>query len=375
MVEGSAGMEENSARAKQYSRIRTRLVIVQLVLTAVFLLVMLFSGASSALSEVVTSRVGNFHLQVALYLAAFGVIYYFVFLGLDFYGEFLLEHKFSLSNQTVPEWLKRSVKRGLLSFLVLLILVEALYFSLRHFPEHWWLLATGAWVILTVVLGKIAPALIIPLFYKCVPLGNKELKERLLGLGGRCGVEVSEVFEIRLSAETRKANAAVAGLGKSRRILLGDTILKDYSDEEIEAVFAHELGHIRLGHIRKILCFGAAASLLGFYLSFLLYKWEADSLGLEVIHDMAAFPLLALILMALGLVLVPMQLWYLRHLERQADMFAVEHIEEPESFGSAIRKLAKQNLIDASPSRLEEVLLYDHPPVSKRLGYVAGEND
>ena len=368
-------MEKTLTQAKQYSKSKTRLTIVQLLLTVAFLIIMISSGAYLFLKELVASWSGNFYLQVGLYLLIFGGIYYLLFLGLDFYGGFLLEHRFSLSNQTVVGWLKKSVKKGLLSSVMLLAAGEALYFALRCFPNHWWLLTTGAWLLLTIVLGRIAPVLIIPLFYKCSPLADTKLKEKLLGLCKNCGVGIERVFEVQLSKDTQKANAAVAGLGKGRRILLGDTLLENYSDDEIEAVFAHELGHIRLYHIARILGFGTAISLVSFYLTFSLYKTGADFLAFDRICDITAFPLLALILMLVGLILMPMQLGYLRHLEKQADIFAIEHIENPQSFASAMKKLSDQNLIDPSPGRLEELLLYDHPPISKRLRYTRAEKN
>ena len=368
-------MEGTSTQAKQYSRSKTRLTIVQLFLTAFFLITMLFSGVSPVLKGLVVSWSRNFYLQVGSYLAVFAGIHYLLFLGLDFYGGFLLEHKFQLSNQTVFGWLKKSIKKGLLSLLLFLTAGEVLYFFLRHFPNHWWLLTTAAWPLLTIVLGKITPVLIIPLFYKCSPIANSELKERLLSLGKNCGVGIKQVFEVQLSKDTRKANAAVAGLGKGRRILLGDTLLKGYCDEEIEAIFAHELGHVRLLHTWKILGFGAAVSLASFYLTFLLFNEGLRFLAFDGICDISAFPLLALILMAVGLILMPIQHGYLRHLEKQADMFAIGHIQNKDSFASAMTKLGNQNLADPSPSRLEELLLYDHPPISKRLRYAEQKNE
>jgi len=356
-------------KAKQYSKLKTRLTVSQLLLTAVFLIIMLLSGASVFLRDLVAGWSRNFYLQVGLYLAIFGGIYNLLFVGLDFYGSFVLEHKFRLSNQTVFDWLKKSIKKGLLSLLMLLPAAEALYFFLRHFPNHWWLLTTAAWLLLTIVLGKIAPVLIIPLFYKCSPLANRELKERLLRLSKNCGVGVEEVFEVQLSKDTQKANAAVAGFGKGRRILLGDTLLRNYSDDEIEAIFAHELGHVRLLHTWKILGFGAAISLVSFFLTYLLFERGLSFFGFDRIYDIAAFALLALVLMLMGLLFMPIQNGYMRHLEKQADIFAIEQQEDPQSFSSAMTKLANQNLIDPSPSRCVELLFYDHPPISRRLRY------
>jgi len=362
-------MQENLERAKRYSRSKTRLTITEFVLTVAFLMIMLVSGASVGLRNIAAGRSENFSIQVGIYLVIFTVIYYLVFLGPDFYGGFLLEHKFGLSNQTLFGWAKKSGKKLLLGSAMLLIAAELLYFFLRRFPEHWWLLMTAAWFLLTIVVSKIAPVLIIPLFYKCQSVRNNALKERLVKLGENCAVHVKGVFEIQLSKDTRKANAAVAGLGKGRRILLGDTLLENYSNEEIETIFAHELGHVRLLHTWKILAFGAAASLLSFYVTSVLFKAGLNIFGLGQIDDIAAFPLLALIVMLMGLTLLPLQNAYLRRLEKQADLFALKHAQSGESFVSAITKLGNQNLSDPSPSKWEEIFLYDHPPVSKRLDY------
>jgi len=368
-------MQEDLRRAKQYSKRHVQLTIIQLALTLAFLLILLFSGVSMFLKDLVAGWSRNFYLQVGLYLTLFAGIYYLVFVGLDFYSDFLLEHKFMLSNQTILGWLKKSIKKDLLALVMLLVVGEGLYFFLRRFPNNWWLPATAAWFLLTIVLGKITPVLIIPLFYKCIPLENTELKERLLKLSKGCGVGVKDVFEIHLSKDTKKANAAVAGLGKNRRILLGDTLLDNFSDEEIEAVFAHELGHIRLWHTWKILGFGSIASLACFYLTYLLFEAGISLFGFDHIYNIAAFPLLALVLMALGLILMPMQNGYMRLLEKQADMFALSHIQNKQCFASAITKLGEQNLSDPSPGKLVELLLYTHPPITKRLRYARGKEE
>jgi len=263
----------------------------------------------------------------------------------------------------------------LVSLPLLLFIGEALYFSLRYFPDYWWLLVTAVWLLITIVLSKIAPILIIPLFYKCKPLPNSELQNKLLELGNRCGVGIKDVFEIKLSKETKKANAAVAGFGKGRRILLGNTLLKNYSLDEIEAVFAHELGHIRLFHTWKILGFGSIVSLVCFYLTSLLFNRTLNQLGFENIYDITAFPLLLLFLLLVGFVLLPIQNGYSRHLEKQADMFALAHTSNNQNLASALLKLAKQNLSDPSPNRLVELFMYGHPPIGKRLAYCNRKNE
>ena len=368
-------MEETSIQAKEYSRQRIRLAVYQLLLTLAFLIVMHICGASVFLRDQVARWSQNFYVQVGIYLVLFSVVYYLLFVGLDFYGGFSLEHKFLLSTQTILDWLKQSIKKWLLSFVVFLVAGEVLYVFLKHFPNNWWLLATAGWFLLSVVLGKIAPILIIPLFYKCNPLDNNVLKERLLELCKNCSVGIKQVFEIQLSKETRKANAAVAGLGKSRRILLGDTLLENCSDDEIEAIFAHELGHVCLYHVWKILTFGAVISLGSFYLTYVLFKISVRFFGFNQISDIAAFPLLALILMPIGLLFMPIQNGFLRYIEKKADMFALGHIRNRDSFISAITKLGSQNLSDPSPSKVVKILFHTHPSISERVLYASERNE
>ena len=368
-------MEETSVQAKEYSRQKIRLTVYRLLLTFIFLIVILLSGASLFLRSVIVDWNQNFYIQVGLYLVVFSLVYDLLFLSLDFYGGFLLEHKFLLSNQTITDWIKQGIKKCLLSLALCIVAGEMLYVFLRYFPNTWWLPVTAGWFFLTVVLGKIAPVLIIPLFYKCNPLDNESLKQTLLDLCTVCGVGIKRVFEIKLSKETRKANAAVAGFGKSKRILLSDTLLSSYSDDEIKAVFAHELAHVCLHHILKILVFGALISLTSFYLAYVSFNKILYFFGFKQIYDIAAFPLLVLILLLIGLVFIPLQNGFLCYLEKKADMFALSHIRNKESFISMLKKLSGQNLSDPAPGKLVRILFYTHPSISERVGYASKEDE
>ncbi len=368
-------MEDISAKAKEYSRQKIRLAVFRLMLTIIFLFVMLISNVSGSLRNLVAGWNQNFYIQASLYLFVLSIVYFLIFLGPDFYGDFLLEHKFLLSNQTISDWIMQSIKKYLLSLALFILTGEALYIFLRHFPNIWWLWATAGWFLLTVVLGKIAAALIIPLFYKCNPLSSESLKQRLLNLCKTCPFKVEKVIEIKLSRETRKANAAVIGLGKSKRIFLSDTLLKEYSEDQVEAVFAHELGHLLLRHSLQTLVFGAVTSLVCFYLAYILFNKSLGFFGFNQVYDIAAFPLLALILLLIGLIFVPLQNAFSRYLEKQADLFAISHIQNKESFISAIRKLGEMNLSDPLPGKLVRFLFYTHPPVSERISYASKENE
>lgn len=361
-------------QAKQYARRKLTLTVWKLALTPVFLLVLLWSGASDFLGDLAARLAGQYYLQLGYYLFAFMVLYYVVFLGLDFYGGHVLEHRYGLSDQTAASWFARSVKQWLLSAVVVVLALSLLYHLIRHFPRQWWLLASFGWLLLLVLFSRIAPAVIVPLFYRCGPLNDRALADRLLGLARRCGVTVRRVFQIKLSKETRKANAAVVGLGRSRRILIGDTLLDICSHDEIEAVFAHELGHVRLHHSWKMLAMAGAGSVAGLYLLRVCLNPVTAYFGFAHAYDIAGVPLLMLLIIALGTAFTPLQNAYSRYLEKRADLFAIGHIDSPERLISALVKLARQNLADPAPGRLTEWLLYDHPSVPRRVRYLSDQS-
>jgi len=312
----------------------------------------------------------NYHLQLSGYLLVLAVAGCLLFLGLDFYGDVVLERRYGLSNQTVAGWLVRSTKEWGLSTLLIVGVLNLVYAVIRSLPHWWWLVAAVGWFVLLVLISKITPAVIVPLFYKMVPLQDSALADRLLALAGRCGVHVKRVFEIKLSKETNKANAAVVGWGRNRRIVIGDTLLTLCSDDEIEAVFAHELGHVALHHTWKLLAGSAASFVIGFYLLYLVLSPSAAALGFAGPADIAAVPLLMLWIAVFGFLSKPLQTAYSRRLEKQADLFILDKVEKPETLVSALTKLADRNLSDPHPSRLVEALFYTHPPIAKRIDYL-----
>jgi len=355
---------------KRYSRSKLAVGLLKLTLGLVLLLAFLLAGASSALSALLGRVMGNYHLQLSAYLLIFSTAYSLLLLPLDFYSDVVLEHRYGLSNRTTAGWVARSAKEWGLSTLLIVGVLNLLYAVIRHLPTWWWLVAAGGWFVLLVVIGKITPAVLVPLFYKTYPLPDRELADRLLALADRCGVLVTQVFEIKLSKETRKANAVVVGLGRERRILIGDTLLDLCSHEEIEAVFAHEIGHVALHHTWKLLAGGAVSFVVGFYLLYRVLGPSAAALGFESPAAIAAVPVLLLWIAAFGFLTKPLQSAYSRHLERQADLFILDKVENPEALASALAKLADRNLADPDPNRLVEALFYTHPPIAKRIAYL-----
>jgi STE24 endopeptidase len=297
----------------------------------------------------------------------YGVALELLSLPLDFWSGFLLEHRHHLSTQSLRGWIWKRVKGYLLGGPLGLALLFGLYGLIWSAGPYWWAVAAAGWLVLTLVLGQIVPVLILPLFYKVTRLEDAALLDRLRRLADGTGLRVEGVYRLDLSAETRKANAALAGLGNSRRVLLGDTLLDQFSPEEIEVVFAHEVGHHVYRHLAKTVAAGVLLTALGLWLADAVLRGAAVGLGYRSFDDPAALPLLLLILGVFGLMVMPAQNFVSRVFERQCDRYALRRTGNPEAYRSAFTKLARLNKADPDPHPLLVCLLHDHPPVRERL--------
>ena len=360
--------QPDTPQARRYNRIRRRLGIADFALGLAMLVVLLVTGWTRDLRDV--SYLGAwqiYSLALFVYICMLLVIGKALGFGLDVYG-FYLEHRFHLSNQKLGSWLWDQVKGFLLSVVFAGIVVEIIYYVLRMWPRQWWLLAWGAFIVLFVALAQIAPVVLFPIFYKFQPLQREELKQRLVRLSEHAGTRVRGVYEWKLSEKSKKANAALTGLGKTRRIILADTLLNNYSDDEIEAVLAHELGHHVRRHILKGILLEIAVTFIGFWAANEVLRYAVfDRHMFESLADFANLPLLALVSTVLSLILMPVLNAYSRQKEREADQYCFESIGNVEPFITSMNKLADQNLAERSPSRLVEMLFHSHPAISKRI--------
>jgi STE24 endopeptidase len=290
---------------------------------------------------------------------------------LSLYSGHVLEHQFHLSTQSFAAWLWRYVKRHLLGLALGSIMMLGLYWLIWTAGSLWWLAAAGAFFLVSVVLGQLAPVLILPLFYKIEKLDSPELLGRIARLAEGTGLSIEGVYRMDLSEETVKANAMLAGLGRTRRVLLGDTLLNGFSPDEIEVIFAHEIGHQVFRHIRKMIVAGLFFSALGFWVcDRLLALWTTagGKDALDYAHlPVHTLPLIMFILLLFTLLLEPLQNAISRHYERQADRYALQKTGNKAAYLSAFRKLAKLNKDDPNPHPLEVFLFHGHPPIGERL--------
>jgi STE24 endopeptidase len=358
---------DDSPESRRYNRIQRWLGISDFVIGSAFLVLLLVTGWSGWLRDLALRRgFQNYTLALFLYLFFLLLISKALGFGLDYYG-FQLEKKFQLSTQRVRSWLWDEVKGFLVGLVLAGIVTELLYFMIRQLPQHWWLITWGLFLGLLILMAQLAPVVLFPIFYKFEPLDDEDLRRRLVVLSEHAGTRVRGVYRWKLSEKSKKANAALTGLGSTRRIILADTLLDNYAPEEIEAVLAHELGHHVNRHILKSIVVQAGTTLLGFWAANWVLHYAVDHHIFDELSDFANLPLLALTATALSLVLMPALNAYSRYNERQADRYAFESIASVEPFISSMNKLAQQNLAERTPSKLVEVLFHSHPAISKRV--------
>lgn len=367
MAEDLNPVQSDSPEARRYNRMRRWLGIADFVVGFVFLIVLLLTGWSGGLRDL-AYRLGfqNYSLSLFIYLLLLLVISKVLGVGLDYYG-FLQERKFNLSTQRFSAWAWDEVKAFLVGLVLGSIVVEVLYLTIRQWPQHWWMLAWALFMGLFIVLAQLAPVVLFPIFYKFEPLDNEDLRRRLVVLSERAGTRVRGVYRWKLSEKSKKANAALTGLGATRRIILADTLLDNYTPEEIEAVLAHELGHHVHRHILKSIFVQAGITLFGFWAANWVLHYAVDQHMFEELSDFANLPLLALVSVVLSFLLMPALNAYSRFHERQADRYAFESIASVEPFITSMNKLAEQNLAERTPSKWVEWFFHSHPAISRRL--------
>ena len=354
-------------QAKAYQRKRQLLTFIHLILTPSLLLVAIVMPISQMFNLWSFQISSNLYAALACYFVFFALYTLIFDFPLAFYSGFLLEHQFALSNQTLLAWVKDFFKKSALSFLLSLLLLEGLFALIWNFPSLWWIFAWAGYALVSFGLGKVFPVLIVPLFYKYGKLENQSLKEKIFNLANRYGLPLENVYTLDLSKTTKKANAAFMGMGKTKRVVLSDTLLANFTEEEIETVVAHELGHFKHHDIWKQLGLGILTSLAGFWIVFRLMEPLTHFFGFNGPADIASMPLLFLIFYVFGLGLMPLQNGFSRCLERAADGFALSACPDRNVFISCMEKLGKVNLADPDPHPLYEWIFYDHPSIGKRI--------
>lgn len=363
----------NEDKSAKYHRLRRRADLIGTAVAGLALLGLSLTGGAHRLREVSAAITqwlpGGFDdaMTVVAMTMALILILQVVELPFAYYQGYLLEHRYGLSTQTIAHWMSDYAKGIALGLVLGAAGTSVVFTTLRNAPGQWWWMSAAIFAVATIGLAQLAPVVLLPIFYKFRPLDRPALVDRLMTLAARARTDVVGVFEWVLSSHTRKANAALAGMGKTRRILLSDTLLADYSEDEIEVILAHELAH----HVHRDLWRGIAVQALsllaGFFVADVVLRAMADTLGLRGLSDPAGLPLLMLFGGVWSFALMPVANALSRAQERAADRYALTTTRNVDAFVTAMKRLSQQNLAEEYPSPLVRWLFYSHPPIRERI--------
>lgn len=356
-------------KAKKYAKTHQILSVAETSIFFVAILILLFTGLSLKIESIAFGISSNSYFALLIFFGIIGFAEGFITFPIGFYSDYILEHKYGLSNQTLSGYFKEKLKGFSLGIVLGIPLMFAFYYILLTFGSQWWLVLGIFMFIVSVIIGRLAPTLLMPLFYKFIPIENESLKNRILDLCKKTGVKINGIFTFDMSKNTKKANAAFTGIGKSKRIILGDTLINNFSEEEIEMVFAHEMGHYTKKHIMKMMITSTILTFAGLFITAKLYEASLGFFGFESVSQIAALPLLFLYLSLYGLITNPISNIQSRKFEWEADTYALETTKDKASFISAMEKLADQNLADKTPNKIIEYLFHSHPSLEKRIQF------
>jgi STE24 endopeptidase len=358
----------NEDKSTRYHRLGRRAGILSAFWTGAILIAFLLTGASSGLRDWVAPLVGaNPTLIVVLYVLLLSLAFDAATLPFGFYRGFLLERRYGLSTETMGHWLKDHGKAALIGVVFAELGAVFVYFALRNWPAFWWVIAGVGYSLVAILIVSLAPVVLLPLFFTFKPLERASLRDRLTALASKAGTRIMGVYEWTLSDRTKKANAALTGMGNTRRILLSDTLLADYSDDEIEVILAHELAHHVHRDIWTSVLYDLALTFIGFFAAHVALQRAVPFFRLQGIGDPAGIPILLLTAGTIGLCVKPLLNAVSRSHERRADSFALKMTKNPSAFITAMKRLGQQNLAEDSPSKLVQAFFYTHPPIKERL--------
>lgn len=360
---------ETLRKSVSYTIDQSRLGLVESLFDSGLLLAFLFGGILAAYDRWIASLTGSFVLAGVLFFLVLSLAQTVLAIPFGLYGTFRLESRYGFNATTPGLWLSDLAKSTLIGVILTALLVAGAFALVSWSPERWWLWVWGFFAAVSLFLMYLSPFVIEPLFHKFEPVTEEGLESEIRAMAGRAGLKVSRVMQVDASRRSRHSNAYFTGIGRVKRIVLYDTLIRQMTHREILAVLAHEIGHWKRGHIRRRLILAEIAALAGSWLVWRIAGWE----GLPGLVDLADASFAARLVVIgflsslISFPLTPLSSWLSRRHEREADRFAVDLSGDPEALASALVKLSTENLANLHPHPLYAAFYYSHPPVVERV--------
>lgn len=358
--------KDKQEQAKCYEKENRLLGLAGTLLSLAILLLFYYSGFSAFLSQGPLG--GPLVLTYIFYIAVFQFCVFFISLPLSFYSEYTHEHKWNFSNHTIKSWFWEKIKSFFVGLVLIWIVLGLLFWIWDVLPQYWWLAAGLGMVLFSVVLATIFPIVILPIFNKYTPVEDRELTDALEEILNKGGLRSRGFFKEDMSRQTKKENAFLAGLGRTRRVVLGDNLMDNMNVQEVITILAHEVGHYKHHHIWKGVALGTVQQFIVFFIVHMIMRFFFPQFLSSPQWNLTLFPYFIILVSGIsGFLFGPLSQVVSRYFERQADRYALNISKNREAFSSALAGIANRNLSNAYPQRWVKILYYSHPPIGERL--------
>lgn len=368
---------ESAERAVRYSREKEWLWLISTIWGLGFGVVSSLVGADSALLRAIDTRARR-GLRTPLFVLGWSAVEWAASLPLAFYSGYVVERRYGLTNQSRRAWVGEHAKGLAVGNAISVPALTGFYYIVRRWPRRWWLIISTLALPFTVLLAGLYPVLIAPIFNRYEPLEDPALEDRIRTLTEREGVHVSRVMRMDMSRQTNKANAFFTGIGRSKRIVLADTLLSSFSPEEVEVVAAHELAHQVHHDTWRLVGLAGVTTFAGTYLLDRAFpavtRWLGSRKGARSLGDVGSLPLVSLMTSVFSLVAMPLANAFVRRVERTADTYALHLTDDPQAFIGTMRQLQRTNLVDPDPPAVVRVLLHSHPTIGERIRWAESQS-
>jgi len=363
--------EEKLRTSSAYTFDSSRLGLWESLFDNILLIIFLFGGLLLLYDRFIAGLGGSFIVSAIIFFLLLTWFQTMLGIPFDLYGTFRIEERYGFNTTTPRLWITDFVKSQLIATLLLVFLVSAAFGLIQWSPDRWWIWVWAFMALFGLFMMFISPYVIEPLFNKFEPVTEAGLEDDIRAMMAKAGLKVGRVMQMDASRRSSHSNAYFTGIGKVKRIVLYDTLIRQMSHGEIVAVLAHEIGHWKKGHIWKRLVVAEILALAGSWLSFQALNWPGlpDTLGLTAdISLPARMVVVGFIASLLLFPMTPFSAWRSRCHEWEADRYAADLTGRPGDLASAMVKLSVENLSNLFPHPLYAAFYYSHPPAVERVG-------
>jgi STE24 endopeptidase len=362
--------EKELQKIGRYTEDNIRFKLFQTSISKIIFLYIILSGVLPWLAQSLARM--NVIIAGLIFFAVIGLVELLMGLPFDYYHSFVLEETYGFNTKTLKIWLSDLAKSTVVLIILGTFLLSTLLLMVTYAGRNWWIWAWIIFSLFQLMMTVLYPTVIAPLFNKFTWIEDSGLKEGIERLAKKEGLTIEGIYQMDASKRTRHTNAYFSGMGKAKRIVLFDSLIRSHSQEEIIAILAHEIGHLKKNHIKKQFILVSLVSLFLFFLASKLLTWQVmyHSFGFSNMACYVGLFLVGILWEPVNFFMSPMRMAISRKFERQADVYSLGILKTAKPLSTALKKMAKENLSNLTPHPLYVCFNYSHPPLLERIEYL-----